>query len=400
MRDLVSKAARTIPPSGIRRFFDLVQTMDDVISLGVGEPDFSTPWKAIDACMYALEQGQTSYTSNRGIAALRRLIADELARTYGLFYDPDSEMIITSGVSEGLDIAIRAVTDPGDEVLVAQPSYVSYAPCVTLAGGTPVPVACLEEDRFRLTPESLMDRVTTKTKALIINFPNNPTGAVMGASDLTGIADVIEDHDLVLISDEVYCELSYEQAHVPAATIGALRERTITLNGFSKTYAMTGWRVGYLCAPPSLCDAALKIHQYVMLCAPHMGQVAALAALRSARAEKEAMVEEYRLRRNLFISGLNRAGLSCHVPDGAFYAFPSVASTGLSDVEFAERLLTEERVAVVPGSVFGEGGAGHLRCAYAVSREDLSEATRRIERFVASLADTEPRPAAVRPAIH
>jgi aminotransferase len=232
-----------------------------------------------------------------------------------------------------------------------------------------------------------MERVTPGSKALVIHFPNNPTGAVMTASDLKGIADVVEDHDLVLLSDEVYSELSYESPHVPSATVGALRERTITLNGFSKAYAMTGWRVGYLCAPTELADAALKIHQYVMLCAPHMGQVAALAALRAATAEKRAMVEEYRLRRNLFVEGLNRAGLSCHLPEGAFYAFPSVEGTGLSDVEFAERLLAEERVAVVPGSVFGEGGAGHLRCAYAVSREDLSEAARRIGRFVATLSD-------------
>lgn len=386
MRDHVSHAARTIPPSGIRRFFDLVQTMDDVISLGVGEPDYSTPWKAIDACMYALEQGRTSYTSNRGLPALCERITDDLARDFGLCYDPETEVIVTTGVSEGLDIAIRAVTDPGDEVLVAQPSYVSYGPCVTLAGGVPVPVPCVAADRFRLDPDRLMERVTPRSKALIINFPNNPTGAVMTASDLKGIADVVEDHDLVLLSDEVYGEISYESPHVPSATIGALRERTITLNGFSKAYAMTGWRIGYLCAPAELTDAALKIHQYVMLCAPNMGQVAALAALRSARAEKEAMIEEYRLRRNLIVAGLNRAGLSCHLPEGAFYAFPSIEVTGLSDVEFAERLLAEERVAVVPGSVFGEGGAGHLRCAYAVSREDLSEAVRRIERFVSDLS--------------
>lgn len=395
MRDHVSHAARTIPPSGIRRFFDLVQTMDDVISLGVGEPDYSTPWKAIDACMYALEQGRTSYTSNRGLPALCERITDDLARDFGLCYDPETEVIVTTGVSEGLDIAIRAVTDPGDEVLVAQPSYVSYGPCVTLAGGVPVPVPCVAADRFRLDPDRLMERVTPRSKALIINFPNNPTGAVMTASDLKGIADVVEDHDLVLLSDEVYGEISYESPHVPSATIGALRERTITLNGFSKAYAMTGWRIGYLCAPAELTDAALKIHQYVMLCAPNMGQVAALAALRSARAEKEAMIEEYRLRRNLIVAGLNRAGLSCHLPEGAFYAFPSIEVTGLSDVEFAERLLAEERVAVVPGSVFGEGGAGHLRCAYAVSREDLSEAVRRIERFVSDLsgqAVTAPEP--------
>jgi aminotransferase len=264
MRDHVSRAARAIPPSGIRRFFDLVQTMDDVISLGVGEPDFATPWKAIDACMYALEQGQTSYTSNRGMLALRERITDELARDFGLCYDPETEVIITAGVSEGLDIAIRAVTDPGDEVLVAEPSYVSYSPCVTLAGGVPVAVPCTARDRFRLDPDQLMERVTPRSKALVINFPNNPTGAVMTASDLRGVADVVEDHDLVLLSDEVYSELSYEAPHVPSATIGALRERTITLNGFSKAYAMTGWRVGYLCAPAELGGPGLRLHPHGM----------------------------------------------------------------------------------------------------------------------------------------
>jgi aminotransferase len=275
--------------------------------------------------------------------------------------------------------------DPGDEVLIAQPSYVSYAPCVTLAGGLPVPVECTEGDRFKLNPDSLQEKITRKTKALMINFPNNPTGAVMNRKDLEAIADIIIDNDLLLISDEVYAELTYDGHHVAAGTVSDLWQRTITLNGFSKAYAMTGWRVGYLCAPKELCEAALKIHQYVMLCAPVMGQVGALEAIRSAEEDKNNMVQEYRLRRNMFVAGLNRIGLPTHVPEGAFYAFPSVKGTGLSDTEFAERLLTEHRVAVVPGSVFGVGGKNNLRCAYAVSRNKLTEALGRMESFLNGL---------------
>ncbi|MDD1690820.1 MAG: aminotransferase class I/II-fold pyridoxal phosphate-dependent enzyme [Methanoregula sp.] len=385
MRNFVSARAQEIPPSGIRKFFDLVLTMEDVISLGVGEPDFNTPWNICESGIYSIEQGVTSYTSNRGLQTLRDALSHYLAEHYRLKYSADDEMVITTGVSEALDIAIRAITDPGDEVLVAQPSYVSYAPCVTLAGGKPVPIRCTEKDHFKLNPDVLAEQVTAKTKALIINFPNNPTGGGMNESDLKAVADIIIDHDLVLISDEVYAELTYEGSHCSAATVGDLRERTITLNGFSKAYAMTGWRIGYLCAPKDLCDAALKIHQYVMLCAPVMGQVAALEALRSAEEDKNSMVNEYRLRRNLFVAGLNRIGLPCHVPEGAFYAFPSIEKTGLSDVEFAERLLKEQKVAVVPGSVFGAGGEGHVRCAYAVSRKGLAGALERMDTFLQSL---------------
>jgi aminotransferase len=384
MRDFVSERARIIPPSGIRKFFDLALTMEDVISLGVGEPDFSTPWNLCEASIYSIEQGGTSYTSNRGLQPLREALSRWLAQRYGLNYSPDREMVITTGVSEGLDIAVRAVTDPGDEILVGEPCYVSYAPCVTLAGGTPVPVSCGEKDRFRLNPDRVMERITPRSKVLIMNFPNNPTGAVMRRDDLKGIADIASDHDLLVISDEVYSELTYDGDHAATATVGDLWERTITLNGFSKAYAMTGWRIGYLCAPEPLCDAALKIHQYVMLCAPVMGQIAALEGIRKGEAEKDQMVREYRVRRNLIVDGLNRIGLSCHTPEGAFYAFPSVASTGMSDLEFAERLLMEEHVGVVPGSVFGAGGKDHLRCAYAVSRENLKEALKRMERFIAA----------------
>ncbi|QYZ79378.1 aminotransferase class I/II-fold pyridoxal phosphate-dependent enzyme [Methanofollis formosanus] len=385
MRNFVSERAREIPPSGIRKFFDLCIGMDDVISLGVGEPDYSTPWNISEAGIYSIEQGVTSYTSNKGLPALRDTLAADLARRYGTDYSAEDEIIITTGVSEAVDIAIRAVTDPGDEVLVMDPAYVSYAPCVTLAGGRPVPLPCLEKDRFKITPEALMERITPKTKSILLNYPNNPTGGVMNRSDYRAIADILVDHDLLLISDEVYSELTYEGTHCSPASIEELRERTITLNGFSKAYAMTGWRIGYLCAPKEICDAALKIHQYVMLCAPVMGQVAALAALRQAEEDKNEMVREYRLRRNLFVEGLNRIGLRCHMPLGAFYAFPSVKTTGLSDEEFAEQLLKEEKVAVVPGSAFGPAGEGHIRCSYATSREDLSVAVERMGEFVARL---------------
>jgi aminotransferase len=385
MRDFISERAQVIPPSGIRKFFDLVLTMQDVISLGVGEPDFSTPWNICESGIYSIEQGMTSYTSNKGLQSLREALSRYLFEHYHLSYDADDGIVITSGVSEALDISIRAIVNTGDEVLIAQPSYVSYAPCVTLAGGVAVPVECTEHDKFKLDPEALQEKITGKSKALMINFPNNPTGGVMRKGDIEAIADIVTDNDLLLISDEVYAELTYEGQHVAAATVRDLHERTITLNGFSKAYAMTGWRVGYLCAPKPLCEAALKIHQYVMLCAPVMGQVAALEAIRSAEEEKNRMVDEYRLRRNMFVAGLNRIGLPCHVPEGAFYAFPSVKGTGLSDAEFAEGLLKEQRVAVVPGSVFGTGGEDHLRCAYAVSRRNLTEALGRMETYIERL---------------
>ncbi len=385
MRNFISDRAKNIPPSGIRKFFDLALTMEDVISLGVGEPDFRTPWNICESSIYSIEQGVTSYTPNKGLPVLREALSNYLKQHYNLPYNGDDEIIITSGVSEALDIAIRAIVNPGDEVLIAQPSYVSYAPCVTLAGGIPVPVECTESDRFKLNPDTLQEKITRKTKALMINFPNNPTGAVMNRQDLEAIADIIIDKDLLVISDEVYAELTYDGHHVAAGTVDDLWQRTITLNGFSKAYAMTGWRVGYLCAPKEICETVLKIHQYVMLCAPVMGQVGALEAIRSAEEDKNNMVQEYRLRRNMFVAGLNRIGLPTHIPEGAFYAFPSVKGTGLSDTEFAERLLTEYRVAVVPGSVFGAGGKDNLRCAYAVSRKQLTDALGRMESFLNGL---------------
>ncbi|MCK8518521.1 aminotransferase class I/II-fold pyridoxal phosphate-dependent enzyme [Methanoculleus sp. 7T] len=385
MRDFVSARARAIPPSGIRRFFDIAQTMEDVISLGVGEPDFVTPWCVCEASIYSIEQGSTAYTSNKGTPQLRRAISRYLDGRFGIRYSTDEEIIVTCGVSEAADIAIRAVVDPGDEVLVAEPSYVSYTPCVSLAGGVPVTVPCRAEDEFRLTADALAESITPRTKALIANFPNNPTGGVMQEADWRAVADLLIDHDLLLISDEVYAELTYDGDHFAPAAIPELRDRTITLNGFSKAFAMTGWRIGYLCAPPEITAAALKIHQYVALCAPVMGQVAAYEALRIGEAEKDAMVREYRLRRNLFVDGLNKLGLTCHLPKGAFYAFPSVESTGMTDTEFAESLLREQHVAVVPGSVLGPSGAGHVRCAYAVSRDDLKEALVRMGAFLDSI---------------
>ena len=386
MRNFVSERVRAIPPSGIRKFFDIAQTMEDVISLGVGEPDFVTPWCGCEASSYSIEQGSTAYTSNKGTPRLRGAISHFLDSRCGTPYDPEEEIIVTCGVSEAADIAIRAVVDPGDEVLVAEPCYVSYTPCVSLAGGTPVTIPCRADDEFRLTADALAESITPRTKVLITNFPNNPTGGVMQEADWRAVADLLVDHDLLLISDEVYAELTYDGNHFSPASIPELRERTITLNGFSKAFAMTGWRIGYLCAPPEIAAAALKIHQYVALCAPVMGQAAAYEALRAGEAEKDAMVREYRLRRNLFVDGLNKLGLSCHLPRGAFYAFPSVESTGMTDTEFAEGLLHEQHVAVVPGSVLGPSGIGHLRCAYAVSRDDLKEALTRITIFLDSRA--------------
>ncbi|WP_167816446.1 aminotransferase class I/II-fold pyridoxal phosphate-dependent enzyme [Methanocorpusculum sp. GPch4] len=387
MRNFVSKVAAEIPPSGIRKFFDLVLTMDNdqVISLGVGEPDFDTPWNVSKAAITSIEKGLTMYTSNRGLPDLCSALSKDLEKRYHTPYSPN-EIIVTTGVSEGFDVAVRAVVDPGDEVIVVDPCFVSYKSEVIMAGGKPVSLPCDAKDQFKVTPDALMEKITQNSKTLIINFPNNPTGGVMGRDDLKAIADIIIDHDLLLISDEVYSELTYEGSHVSAASIDGLWERTITLNGFSKAYAMTGWRLGYLCAPKEICDAALKIHQYVMMSAPTASQFAAIEALKNAEDSKNEMVAEYRIRRNLFVKGLNDVGLPCHIPKGAFYAFPSIEGTGLSDEEFAERLLKEQQVAVVPGSAFGESGVGHIRTCYAVGRAKLTEAVRRIGVFVESLS--------------
>ncbi len=387
MRDFVSKIAAEIPPSGIRRFFDLVLTMDNdqVISLGVGEPDFDTPWNVSKAAITSIEKGMTMYTSNRGLPDLCSVLSKDLEKRYHTKYSPTDEIIVTTGVSEAFDVAVRAVVNPGDEVIVVDPCFVSYQPEVLMAGGRAVSLPCEAKDQFKVTPDALMEKITPATKTLIINFPNNPTGGVMEKADLKAISDIIIDHDLLLISDEVYSELTYDGSHVSAASIDGLWDRTITLNGFSKAYAMTGWRLGYLCAPKNICDAALKIHQYVMMSAPTASQYAAIEALKNAEEAKNEMVAEYRIRRNLFVKGLNDIGLPCHLPKGAFYAFPSIEGTGLSDEEFAERLLKEQQVAVVPGSAFGKTGVGHIRTCYAVDRTKLTEAVRRIGVFVDSL---------------
>jgi len=387
MRNFVSNIAAEIPPSGIRRFFDLVLMMDNdkVISLGVGEPDFDTPWNISKAAISSIEKGMTMYTSNRGLPDLCSVLSKDLEKRYHTKYSPTEEIIVTTGVSEAFDVAVRAVVNPGDEVIVVDPCFVSYHPEVLMAGGRPVSLPCEAKDQFKVTPDALMEKITPATKTLIINFPNNPTGGVMGKDDLKAISDIIVDHDLLLISDEVYSELTYDGPHVSPASIDELWDRTITLNGFSKAYAMTGWRLGYLCAPKEICNAALKIHQYVMMSAPTVSQYAAIEALKNAEEAKNEMVAEYRIRRNLFVKGLNDIGLPCHLPKGAFYAFPSIEGTGLSDEEFAERLLKEQQVAVVPGSAFGESGVGHIRTCYAVDRAKLTEAVRRIGIFVDSL---------------
>ncbi|MBI2321640.1 MAG: aminotransferase class I/II-fold pyridoxal phosphate-dependent enzyme [Chloroflexi bacterium] len=357
----LAERVRAIPPSGIRRFFDLLSSMQEVISLGVGEPDFVTPWHIREAAIYALERGETSYTSNDGLLELREALARHLDERYGVAYDPQTELLITIGVSEALDLALRAILDPGDEVLVPEPCYVSYVPGVMLAGGVPVTVPTRAEDGFAVRVEELAARLTARAKALLIGYPNNPTGAVMTRDQLAQVAAFAAEHDLLVISDEIYDRLVYGVEHICFATLPGMSERTILLSGFSKAYAMTGWRIGYAAAPAALLDGLLKIHQYGALCAPIVAQRAALEALRSGEADVQAMVRDYDRRRRLIVAGFNRLGLTCFEPRGAFYVFPSVASSGLSAAEFAERLLLEEKVAVVPGDAFGPSGAGHVR---------------------------------------
>ncbi len=379
----INKVVEGLPPSGIRRFFDIVSQMEDVISLGVGEPDFVTPWRIRDAAIYSLERGFTQYTSNWGLLELRREIAKMLDRRFGVEYRAEGEVLVTVGVSEGLDLALRAILNPGDEVLVPEPCYVSYSPGVLLAGGQPVSIGSDASTRFRVTAEMLEQAVTPRTRALLLNYPNNPTGATLRRQDLEAIARVVERHDLLVLSDEIYADLCYDGDHICFASLPRMQNRTILLNGFSKGYAMTGWRIAYAAGPGDLIAAMTKIHQYTMLCAPMMSQQAALEALRSGEADMRAMVEQYDERRRFFAKGLNDVGLDCLLPEGAFYVFPSIRRTGLTSEEFAEQLLKEERVAVVPGTAFGLGGEGHVRCSYAASMENLQEALVRMERFAA-----------------
>ncbi|GGJ02338.1 aminotransferase [Alicyclobacillus cellulosilyticus] len=376
----LSPVVRGLPPSGIRRFFDLASQMKDVISLGVGEPDFVTPWRVREAAVYALERGFTSYTSNYGLPALREAIAEYL-EGFDLHYDPAHEILVTLGGSESIDLALRTLVCPGDEVLIPEPTYVSYRPCAILAGATPVAVPTTVEDEFRLAPDRLRAAITPRTKALVLCYPNNPTGAILTEEDVQAIARIVMEHDLFVVSDEIYAELTYGRRHVSIAAVPGMKERTIVINGMSKAFAMTGWRIGYCAAPRDLIEEMVKIHQYTIMCAPSMGQVAAVEALRHGQADKDRMVEKYDQRRRLIVKGLNDIGLRCHEPRGAFYAFPDIRSTGLSSEEFAERLLAYG-VAVVPGNVFGAAGEGFVRCSYATSAEQIERALERMARFV------------------
>ncbi|MEK4496766.1 aminotransferase [Ureibacillus sp. FSL W8-0352] len=380
----ISRTVRELKPSGIRRFFDLAAGMEGVISLGVGEPDFVTPWHVREAAIRSIEEGYTSYTPNAGLLELREEITNYVKNRYHVEYSP-SEVIVTVGASSAIDTAMRTIIDPGDEVIVVEPCFVSYSPTVTLAGGIPVPVQALKENDFKILPSQIEAAITHKTKAMIICFPNNPTGTLLNRTELEALAEIAKKYDLLVISDEIYAELTYDDSFTSMATLPGMRERTILVNGFSKAFAMTGWRLGYVCAPEEIASAMLKVHQYALMCASTNSQYAGLEALRNGQGEVEKMVKSYRLRRNFIVNSFNEMGLTCHMPGGAFYAFPSIESTGLSSQEFAERLLLEQSVAVVPGDVFGESGEGHIRCSYATSMEELKEAMKRIKRFIDSL---------------
>ena len=385
MRNPLSKTITTIEPSGIRKFFDIVSEMEDAISLGVGEPDFDTPWHIRDEGIYSLEKGRTFYTSNAGLKELKVEISKYLDRRFGLKYDYNKEMLVTVGGSEAIDIAMRAMLDPGDEVLIPQPSYVSYVPCCVLANGTPVIIELKAEDDFRLTAEELEAAITPKTKLLVLPFPNNPTGAVMEKKDLEAVAEIVEKYDLYVLSDEIYAELTYLENHVSIASLPGMKERTIVINGFSKSHAMTGWRLGYACAPAEIIAQMTKIHQYAIMCAPTNSQYAAVEALRNCRGEVAKMREAYNQRRRFLVHELRRMGLECFEPYGAFYIFPSIKEFGMTSEEFATRFLEEEQVAVVPGTAFGASGEGFVRISYAYSLEDLKEALGRLERFITRL---------------
>ena len=379
----ISPVVQAIPPSGIRRFFDIAAEMEDVISLGVGEPDFVTPWSIRESCVYGLEQGYTSYTANRGLWELREEICALQKRNFNIDYDPKTNVLVTVGVSEALDIAMRAILTPGDEILIPEPCYVSYKACASLAGAVAVAVPAKIENNFSITPADLEAHVTNKTKALLIGYPNNPTGAILTKEQLMDIAKFAQEHDLIVISDEIYGDLTYGgERHVCFAGLPGMKDRTILLNGFSKAYAMTGWRIGYAMSNPAIISAMTKIHQYTMLCAPITAQIAAVEALRHGEKYMKKMVSEYDKRRRLIYDGRTNAGLKCFEPKGAFYIFPDITSTGLTSEEFAEQLLMKEHVALVPGTAFGQCGEGYVRCSYATSVTKISEAIARIEHFV------------------
>ena len=386
MRNPLSKTITTIQPSGIRKFFDIVHEMKDAISLGVGEPDFDTPWHIRDEGIYSLEKGRTFYTSNAGLKELKIEIDKYLKRRFGVSYDYNNEIMVTVGGSEAIDIAMRAMLDPGDEVLIPQPSYVSYLPCCVLANGTPVIIELKAENQFRLTPEELEAAITPKTKLLVLPFPNNPTGAIMEKEDLEKIAEVVKKYDLFVLSDEIYSELTYTgDNHVTIASLPGMKERTILINGFSKSYAMTGWRLGYACGPEVIIKQMLKIHQFAIMCAPTTSQYAATTALRECMGDIQKMKSEYNMRRRLVTDGFNKLGLKCFEPQGAFYVFPCIRSTGLTSDEFCERLVYSKKVAVVPGTAFCKCGEGFVRVSYAYSVSHLKEALKRIGEFLEEL---------------
>lgn len=382
-KDFISKQIAQMPFSGIRKFFDVASEMDNVISLGVGEPDFLTPWAIRERAIYTLEKGRTRYTSNHGLLELREEITKYLKRKYDLSYCPKDEVLVTVGASEGIDVALRTLLNPGEEVLVVEPSYVSYKPCVEMAGGVPVIINTKVENDFRLMPEEILEKVTDKTKALILPYPNNPTGAIMEKADLERIAEVIIEKNIFVISDEIYSELTYgDRQHVSIASVEGMRDRCIVLNGFSKAYSMTGWRLGYAAGPKDIINNMTKVHQYIIMCAPTVSQYAAIEGLKSCDEQVAKMRQEYNIRRNVMRKGFENMGLSCFEALGAFYLFPCIKSTGLTSEEFCERLLFEERVAVVPGTAFGECGEGFIRCSYAYSVKDIKRALARIADFI------------------
>lgn len=382
LNNWIAPKVRDIPPSGIRAFFDLSAGNQDIISLGVGEPDFVTPEHIRKACIEALNKGVTGYTSNAGLPELREEIAGYLQKNFNLRYDPMSEVLVTVGSSEALDLALRAFTAPGDEILLPTPNYIAYSPIASLNGGKVVEVEVKAENGFKLSADSLRQAITPRSKLLMLNYPNNPTGAVMTYEDWQPIADIVKEHDLLVISDEVYAELTYDRKHVSIASLPEMQDRTILLSGFSKAFAMTGWRIGYACGHHELLAAMLKIHQYTAMCAPVLGQIAALESLRHGLDAMNEMRESYRQRRELLVDGFRSIGIPCHVPEGAFYAFPSIAHTGLDSETFALQLLKEAGVATVPGHVFGAGGEGHIRCSYSVSTDNLLQALERMESFM------------------
>ena len=385
MRNFLSEKVTALEPSGIRKFFDIVSEMPEAISLGVGEPDFDTPWRVREAGITSLEKGKTFYTSNAGLKELRYEISQYLERKYQLVYHPGHEILVTVGGSEGIDAAMRSILNPGDEVIVAQPCFVSYLPCIIMAGGTPVVVNLKEEDKFKLKREQLEEKLTDKTKAVFISYPNNPTGAVMTKEDLEPIAEFAEEHDLMVISDEIYSELTYGRKHVSIGSLPGMKDRTLVINGFSKAFAMTGWRLGYVAGPRAIMEQMTKVHQFCIMAAPTTSQYAAIEALRSCDDEVEEMRTAYNQRRRYLVHAFKEMGLECFEPEGAFYIFPSIKKFGMSSEEFATRLLNEEKIAIVPGSAFGECGEGYLRVSYAYSIEELKEALGRLKRFISRL---------------